>query len=97
MLPVSFVPHGSSGGTFFCWCGKVDEDGDVVRTGRGQGRGIPGPKGRTEERVGKGEVHGARPTGAQEGKSGIDTRGVEEGTQLLGGKAPFYSGSFPQP
>ena len=41
-FPVSLVPHGSGGGACVRRRGEVDEDGDVVRSGGGQGGGIPG-------------------------------------------------------
>ena len=42
VFPIGLVLHGSGGGAFIGWRGKVDEDGDVVRPGRGQDSGVPG-------------------------------------------------------
>ena len=94
VLPIGFIPHGPGGGALVGWCRKVDEDGGMVRPGRGQGGGIPGPEGRADEWAGEGEVNGAGPKGAREGEPGVNTRGVEEGVGQVSGPVEVRCGGF---
>ena len=63
-IPVRFVPHGSGGGARDGRSGEVYEDGDMVRSGGGEGGGIPGLEGWADEGVGERQVDGARLEGA---------------------------------
>ena len=62
----------------------MDEDGDVVGSGRGEGSSVPGVEGGADEGIGKGQVDGTGPEGAREGEPGVDARGVEEGVGQIG-------------
>ena len=66
----------------------------MVRPGRGQGGGVPGPEGWTDERIGESEVNGAGPKGPREGESGVYTRGVEEGVGQVSGPGEVGCGGF---
>ena len=52
-VPVRFVPHGPGGGARVGRSGEVYEDGDMIRSGGGEGGGIPGLEGWADEGVGE--------------------------------------------
>ena len=66
----------------------------MVGPGRGQSRGVPGHQGWVDEGVGESEVNGAGSKGAREGEPGVDTRGVEEGVDQVGGRVEIGCRGF---
>ena len=57
---------------------KSNHDGGVIRSCRGEGLSVPGPKCRKHMWVSEGKVDGAGSIGASKGEASINSQGVKE-------------------